>query len=227
MGDLWRPNIAYEPEGLKVEYEGMIYELIHPHTSQMGWEPTQTPALWKVSFNQEGVKHKRQDEEKQQQQAQDINNPQSKALLDNLPYKWVPYTGTMPQNAVGIPNRLDRTFFVARAKIQDGIHPGYADQFNSRCFVGFGGKEVICEKFEVLVCEPGRYQWVACVDSANVAGNPVIGGYDRDGTPLYVCRCLRDGISYFGKTSPRSICAYYSYGEKELELRTFDVLTYN
>jgi len=226
MGDLWRPNVAYEPEGLKIEYEGMIYELLHPHTSQMGWEPTQTPALWKVSFNQEGVKHKREYEEKQQQ-AQNIMNQQSKAMMDNVPYKWVPYTGVMPQNAIGISNHLDKTFFVARASLQNGIHPGYADQFNSRCFVGFGGKEVICEKFEVLICDPDRYHWVPCNDPDNINGNPVIGGYDRDRSPFYVCKCLRENVAYFGKTSPNSSCALYSYGDKEHELKTFEVLCYD
>jgi hypothetical protein len=221
MGELWRPNVAYSPEGFKVEYEGMIYELIHPHTSQMGWEPTQTPAFWKVSANQEGVQHRRQDEEKAQHQALNGTN-----VKDDLPYKWVPYTGSMPQNALGISNKNGKTFFVARSALQGGIHPGYADQRNSRCFVGYGGRELICERFEVLVIDPNRYQWVDCPDTDNIRGNPVIGGNERDGTPLYVCKCLRDGIPFFGKTSPQSSCAYYSYGDKEHEIRKFEVLIY-
>ncbi|OUM63919.1 carbohydrate-binding module family 12 protein [Piromyces sp. E2] len=222
MGELWRPNVSYEPEGFKVEYEGMIYELIHPHTSQMGWEPTQTPAFWKVSLNQEGVQHRRQDEENHQYESQNLDDP-------NVPYKWVPYTGSMPKNALGISNSRGKTFFVARATMQNGggVHPGYSDAKNGRCFVGYGGKEVICEKFEVLVIEPNRYQWIPCPDTDNINGNPVIGGYDRDKNPFYICKCLREGVPYFGKTSRQLSCAYYSYGDKEHELKTFEVLIYN
>lgn len=53
MGEKWRANVAYGPAGTRVEYEGTIYELIQPHTSQIGWEPSIVPALWRVARNQD------------------------------------------------------------------------------------------------------------------------------------------------------------------------------
>ncbi|ORX36995.1 hypothetical protein BCR36DRAFT_586425 [Piromyces finnis] len=217
MGDLWKPNTLYEPKGLKIEYEGVIYELIQPHTSQYGWEPTQTPAIWKVSEDQEGVKFRRQDEEMKQKM--------TLKERDDVPYQWVPYTGSMPENAIGIANK-HKTFYVARSHIHGGIHPGYADQYNSRCFIGYGGKEEICERFEVLVCEPNKYQWVSCSNINDVDGNLVIGGNESDGTPLYVCKCYREKVAYIGKTSKATDNAFYSFSEKEHRVKKFEVLTF-
>jgi len=53
MGEKWRANVAYGPAGTRVEYEGTVYELIQPHTSQIGWEPSIVPALWRVARNQD------------------------------------------------------------------------------------------------------------------------------------------------------------------------------
>lgn len=57
MGEKWRANVAYGPAGTKVEYEGTVYELIQPHTSQVGWEPTKTPALWRAARDQKKSSH--------------------------------------------------------------------------------------------------------------------------------------------------------------------------
>lgn len=42
----WSPNVAYKT-GEQVMYGGTLYECIQAHTSQIGWEPANVPALWK------------------------------------------------------------------------------------------------------------------------------------------------------------------------------------
>ncbi len=41
----WAASTSYSA-GDRVTYEGSIYEAIQGHTSQVGWEPPNTPALW-------------------------------------------------------------------------------------------------------------------------------------------------------------------------------------
>src|SRR5438270_11476078 len=41
----WAPNVAYSI-GALVTYGGHTYKCQQAHTSQIGWEPPNTPALW-------------------------------------------------------------------------------------------------------------------------------------------------------------------------------------
>ena len=43
--DEWQPQAAYQVDD-EVTYEGMTYRCLQGHTSQNGWEPPNTPALW-------------------------------------------------------------------------------------------------------------------------------------------------------------------------------------
>lgn len=42
---LWRPGAGYDPED-RVRYGGKLYRVVIGHTSQEGWTPDQTPALF-------------------------------------------------------------------------------------------------------------------------------------------------------------------------------------
>ena len=41
----WKTDVQYVL-GDRVRYNGKLYRCEQPHTSQEGWQPTQTPALW-------------------------------------------------------------------------------------------------------------------------------------------------------------------------------------
>jgi hypothetical protein len=43
----WAPNVSYAV-GALATYNGTTYRCIQAHTSQTGWEPPNTPALWAV-----------------------------------------------------------------------------------------------------------------------------------------------------------------------------------
>ncbi|WP_334078186.1 lytic polysaccharide monooxygenase [Paenibacillus sanfengchensis] len=43
----WSPNVAYAV-GAMVTYNGAVYECRQAHTSLEGWEPSTTPALWRL-----------------------------------------------------------------------------------------------------------------------------------------------------------------------------------
>lgn len=44
----WAPNVAYGA-GDEASYAGIVYVIATPHTSQVGWEPPNVPALWAVA----------------------------------------------------------------------------------------------------------------------------------------------------------------------------------
>src|SRR5688572_32273790 len=44
----WQPNTFYAVDTF-VTYQGPSYKCIQAHTSQVGWEPPNTPALWQLS----------------------------------------------------------------------------------------------------------------------------------------------------------------------------------
>lgn len=43
----WKAGVDYV-EGDRVRYKDKLYKCIQPHTSQAGWTPDVTPALWKI-----------------------------------------------------------------------------------------------------------------------------------------------------------------------------------
>lgn len=44
----WKPNTFYAT-GAQVTYNGKTYECLQAHTSQVGWEPPNAPALWQLT----------------------------------------------------------------------------------------------------------------------------------------------------------------------------------
>jgi len=143
-----------------------------------------------------------------------------------IPYAWIDYDGSVPQNAITtISNSLNKTFLVARGSIYNGIHPGYADPQKGKCYTSYGGKEVVCKKFQILICDPNQVEWTTCTDPAHINGFPVLGGYEKDQTPLYCCKIMRGDVPYFGKTSKKATCAYYGLDGVENKVKEFEVLT--
>jgi len=45
LAPAWAPNISYAVDN-RVTFNGRIFRTIQAHTSQVGWEPTNVPALW-------------------------------------------------------------------------------------------------------------------------------------------------------------------------------------
>lgn len=42
----WKPGLAVKT-GEQYTYNGATYQVVQPHTTQAGWEPSAVPALWK------------------------------------------------------------------------------------------------------------------------------------------------------------------------------------
>jgi Protein of unknown function (DUF3421). len=150
-----------------------------------------------------------------------------KANPDNVPYKWVKWTGSAPVNTVSYRVANGKTFIIARGKVEDGVHCGYADPQKGKLYTSYGGKEVVCKEFEVLTCPMNRLTWIKCTNPANIGNNAVVGGYENDGTVLYVVKCMRDQTAYFGKTYKKAYCAYYGFDDREYKINDFEYLAWN
>ena len=44
---VWNAGVGYAADE-RLQYNGVLYRVVQAHTSQTGWEPDKTPALWTV-----------------------------------------------------------------------------------------------------------------------------------------------------------------------------------
>lgn len=140
------------------------------------------------------------------------------------PLQWVAYNGAMPANAVsgGFENGSD--LIVCRAFYNGANHPGKV--VGTACNIGWGGKEIVSPKFEVLLND-GQIplQWVTYAGA--IPKNAVLAGTDV-GKSYYVGQFTRtDGSIHAGKVfgPPGKHIFNYGYGGKEItELKGFRIL---
>jgi hypothetical protein len=100
--------------------------------------------------------------------------------------KWVASTENEPQNLLyaGWDDDAGLDFYFCRATHNKGTHPGYLSK--KQCHIGYGGKEVVLNTYEVLTstAEP-RWEWVE--NGAALPTNAFVGG-EENGKGLVVCR---------------------------------------
>ncbi|MBX7151712.1 DUF3421 domain-containing protein [bacterium] len=130
--------------------------------------------------------------------------------------QWVPYTGTIPADAVVGGTENGKPLYVGRVPFKGGIHPGKILP-GGICNIGWGGKEYSFNQgFEVLVAPPNSTAWVEY--KGKVPTDVVLGGYnDASKTPLYVAK-----HAYMGGEHPGKLWANacnIGYGGAEIVLK--------
>jgi hypothetical protein len=129
--------------------------------------------------------------------------------------KWAASTGRLPANAFIGGSEGSRKLAVCRAAYKDGTHPGKVVE--GKCNIGWGGKEIVIGKFEVMTAKGVKLAWV----KGPSAKGMIIGGSET-GRTLPVCRA-----AYKGGTHPGKVVAgkcNIGWGGKEIVLSTFEVL---
>ena len=106
----------------------------------------------------------------------------------------------------------------------NGVHPGKLNPANGRGYVSYGGREV--EVTSGLEAFTGSGDWVAAADG-EVPFGAIKGGYDDDGSPLFIIRARYQGGMHLGKMNPASGKAYIPYGGQEVEVVAYEVLVYH
>ena len=129
--------------------------------------------------------------------------------------KWAASTGGLPADAFVGGSEGSRKLAVCRAAYKGGTHPGKV--VAGKCNIGWGGKEIVLSRFEVMTNKGVTLAWV----KGPSAEGMIIGGSDA-GRSLPVCRA-----AYQGGTHPGKVVAgkcNIGWGGKEIVLSAFEVL---
>ena len=95
-------------------------------------------------------------------------------------------------------------------------------QGNSGCLISYGGEEVEVEPYEVLQVFDG--DWKKCHDG-EVPRNAIWGGYEADGTPLFIGQVKHEGNKYIGKVRKEFGGCMFGHGGEEHCKDEYKVLT--
>lgn len=122
----------------------------------------------------------------------------------------------------------DDSLYACRGEYQNSVQPGKL--WKSWCHIGWGGKEVLLNEYEVLVTEPGNMtlSWLPSGTGEPKPENLVYGGYNDDsegygGYPLDLCRVAYNGGVHPGKLW-KDMC-HIGWGGKERYFDNYEVLT--
>jgi len=96
--------------------------------------------------------------------------------------------------------------YPCRGYLNGGLHPGKVRPGFIGCNIGWGGKEVPVNPYEVLIAGPYFHlpvdNWPLAAGSLPVQYGPVVGGFEADGQPLYVCLAGFNNGNHPGKFRP-------------------------
>jgi len=136
------------------------------------------------------------------------------------PYTWVLTHGKdIPRGAIvggQEDNTDDKILYIARAYYEGGVHLGKAGRHLQKgAVIGYGGKEIEIDTYEVLLGDNSKCKWVAKSDNNFSPQAAVEGGREADGTPLLVAQAFYKGGTQPGKYSDKLGGACIAYGGKE------------
>jgi len=120
--------------------------------------------------------------------------------------------------------------YICRAFKDGGVQIGKASNvFKEGAVIGYGNEEHQLGQYEILVGDMRGLKWVQTGNTLNVQSlyaTPVEGGYENDGTPLYVARAYHNGAKHPGKASTKLDGAFIPYGGKEKKVKEYEILCY-
>lgn len=147
------------------------------------------------------------------------------------PATWVYNEGKhIPQGAISTGTEHNWTLYICRAWVDGGIQIGKAsDVFKKGAVIGYKDKELHLSQYEILLGDMRGLKWVQSGNKLNVdylGARPVEGGYENDGTPLYVARAYHKDAWHPGKASAKLDGAFIPYGDEEVKVKEYQILCY-
>ncbi|KAJ7755718.1 carbohydrate-binding module family 12 protein [Mycena maculata] len=146
-----------------------------------------------------------------------------------------PQAGKIPQGAIAVGQEVGREsswmLYICRAFYEGGIQVGKASEaFKKGAVIGYKHEEIHLSTYEVLVGDMDGLRWVDASGVLNVSQlgyQPVEGGREPDGTPLYIAEASYDGVAHHpGKASEMLDGAYIPHGGTEKNVKSYRVLCY-
>lgn len=143
----------------------------------------------------------------------------------NAQIEWVAYEGDLPSNVVIGGVETHRSLAVCRCDYNGAMHPGKV--VGKACNIGWGGKEIIVEKFEILV-NKGVTELHWTKTNGPLPKNAVQAGSEK-GMALYVGRAHHQNGTHPGKvfSAGKSNICNIGWGGKEITSNSFEVLVAN
>ncbi|RKP15181.1 hypothetical protein BJ684DRAFT_14544 [Piptocephalis cylindrospora] len=146
------------------------------------------------------------------------------------PFSWVDdESGGVPSMAVqGGAESDSKPLFIGRGEYKGGMHVGKVSPYWKGLLIAFGDKEVKVKKYQVLVGDAQRLRWVPCHGTALPEDwTPVEGGYEADGTPLFIAKAKIEGGQHIGKAGTHLIGGMaVAYGGKSIVMEDYSILAY-
>ncbi len=137
-------------------------------------------------------------------------------LVERRRARWVSSGQNLPRGAVLAGRSPAGDLYVCRGSYRDGTHIGKL--FKGKCNIGWGGKEVTLDEYQVLSAP--RARWLRA-QSGQIPAGAVRGGNEGN-AEMYVCRGYYKDGEHPGKTW-RGHCNI-GWGGQEIELNDYDVL---
>jgi hypothetical protein len=144
-------------------------------------------------------------------------------VVEPAELRWIAFDGSVPENSVSGGEENGNDLPVCRGNYNGAVHPGKL--LSNKCNIGWGGKEIELESFDVLVNTGVPLVWMPYTrgipEGAVEAGN-------ENGRVLYVGQFTRpDGSIHAGKVFGvnGNYIFNYGYGGKEItEKSNFRIL---
>lgn len=149
-----------------------------------------------------------------------IRTDQYRNGVQHGPATWILTHGKdIPHDAIVVGQEHDWTLYICRAYHEGGKQIGKASQaFQKGAVIGYLHHEVHLDVYEVLVGNPNGLRWEPVTGRLNLQAlryQPVEGGNENDGTPLYIVKAPYKGFTHPGKTSEKLDGAYIPYDGTE------------
>lgn len=141
-------------------------------------------------------------------------------ILQTAP--WLTWTGAvarnLPDNAIASGSEGGESVFACRAASRNGLHPGKIKKSSLGCNIVSDGREVVVERFEVLVSK-----WsIANAGTAPVSAYPA--GWESGGSQ-FVCRAQYRSTMQIGRVSEALGGCHVGMQSTEVIFKEYEVLT--
>jgi len=124
----------------------------------------------------------------------------------------------IPPNAIVGGNENGQELYICHARYNGGMHPGKV--VGENCDFGWGGNEIVTSQFEILSSN-AEYDWVPA-ENGYIPRGAVIGGFENNGNPVFICQARFHGGMHPGKIVGQS--CNISWGGKEVSKLRYNVL---
>jgi len=150
------------------------------------------------------------------------------------PTTWVLVDGRdkIPNSALEAGRDKDgHPIYIARAYYEDSIQIGKACRvYQEGAVIGYGGRAIELNKFEVLVGDPRAVSWVRHGSQLNLqelGAQPVDGGREANGRLLYIARVTYNGGVHTAKVGEHLPGAHLAFNGTEVIIDDYEVLCLN